>query len=141
MLDKHLILWPMAALAALTFIVLNLLPFARVIAVRSGTAKVSDFRYGETETVPERAKLINRNYMNLLELPLLFYVVCLILFADDAVTITTLSLAWAFAGFRALHTVVHLLVNHVLLRLALFACATTSLLALWIVTLLKIAGL
>jgi hypothetical protein len=44
MLEKHLILWPMAALAALTFIVLNLMPFSRVVAMRSGKARVSDFR-------------------------------------------------------------------------------------------------
>lgn len=141
MLEKHLILWPVAAMAALTFIVLNLMPFARVIAVRTGKAKISDFRYGETETVPQIARLINRNYMNLLELPVLFYVVCLILFADDAVTSVTLVLAWLFVALRAAHSLLHLTVNIVLLRLALFAAAATSLLALWVVTFWRIAGL
>jgi len=141
MLEKHLILWPVAAMAALTFIVLNLMPFARVIAVRTGKAKVSDFKYGDTPTVPETARLINRNYMNLLELPVLFYVVCLILFADDAVTQIELILAWLFVGFRAAHSIQHLTANIVLLRLALFASAATSLLTLWVVTFWRIAGL
>ncbi len=141
MLEKHLILWPMAAMAALTFIVLNLMPFSRVIAVRTGKARVSDFKYGETETVPAQTRLINRNYMNLLELPVLFYVVCLILFADDAVTQPTLVLAWLFVAFRACHSFVHLTVNHILLRLALFALAATALLALWAVTFWRIAAL
>ncbi|MBP2160955.1 MULTISPECIES: MAPEG family protein [Asticcacaulis] len=141
MLEKHLILWPVAAMAALTFIVLNLMPFARVIAVRTGKARVSDFKYGEAESVPETARLINRNYMNLLELPVLFYVVCLILFADDAVTQIELILAWLFVGFRAAHTVLHLTINHVLVRLSVFALAVITLLALWIVTFWRIAGL
>lgn len=141
MLEKHLILWPVAAMAALTFVVLNLMPFARVIAVRAGKAKVSDFRYGETETVPQIARLINRNYMNLLELPVLFYVVCLILFIDDALTPAALALAWAFVAFRAGHTVLHLTINNVLIRLVLFASAAISLLALWIVTFWRIAAL
>ncbi len=141
MLEKHLILWPVAAMAALTFVVLNLMPFARVIAVRSGKAKVSDFRYGETETVPQIARLINRNYMNLLELPVLFYVVCLILFIDNAVTQTTLILAWLFVILRAAHSILHLTVNIVLLRLILFASAATSLLALWALAFWRITGL
>lgn len=139
-LDPHLILWPMAALAALTFVVLTLMPFARILAVLKGKAKVSDFRYGETDSVPETAKLINRNYMNLLELPVLFYVVCLILFADNAVTQTTLTLAWAFVAFRASHTVLHLTVNNVLMRLILFASAVFTLAALWVVTFWQMAG-
>ena len=140
MLDRHLILWPMAALAGLTFAVLTVMPFIRILAVRAGKARVSDFRYGETDTVPDKAKLINRNYMNLLELPVLFYVVCLILFADDAVTQIPLGLAWAFVGFRALHTAVHLLSNHVLIRLLTFAAAVGALAALWVVTFLQMAG-
>ena len=141
MLEKHLILWPMAAMAALTFIVLNLMPFSRVVAVRSGKAKVSDFKYGEADSVPAQTRLINRNYMNLLELPVLFYVVCLILFADDAVAPLTLALAWLFVGLRAGHSVVHLTINRVLLRLSVFALAVTVLLALWVVTFWRIAGL
>jgi len=140
MLDKHLILWPMAALAALTFFVLTVMPFMRVVAVRSGKARVSDFKLGESERVPENARVINRNYMNLLELPVLFYVACLIAFADDRVNALTLSLAWLFVVLRYAHSVVHLSVNIVLLRLALFASAATVLLALWVAVFWQVAG-
>ncbi|WP_443748308.1 MAPEG family protein [Asticcacaulis solisilvae] len=140
MLDKHLILWPMAALAALTFFVLTVMPFVRVVAVRSGKARVSDFKLGESERVPERARIINRNYMNLLELPLLFYVACLIAFADNRVNALTLGLAWVFVGLRYAHSLVHLTINKVLLRLALFASAATVLLGLWAAIFWQIAG-
>ena len=140
MLDKHLILWPMAALAALTFFVLTVMPFVRVVAVRSGKARVSDFKLGESERVPESARIINRNYMNLLELPLLFYVACLIAFADNRVNALTLGLAWVFVGLRYAHSLVHLTINKVLLRLALFASAATVLLGLWAAIFWQIAG-
>ncbi len=65
----------------------------------------------------------------------------LILFVDDAVTPAALALAWAFVAFRPGHTVLHLTINNVLIRLVLFASAATSLLALWIVTFWRIAGL
>lgn len=138
MIDRHLILWPMAALAALTFFVLLVMPFSRVLAVVAGKAKPNDFKYGEAETVPERTRLVNRNYMNLLELPVLFYAVCLIIFSDDVVTRLGLWLAWAFVGLRAAHTVLHLTANIVLVRLALFAAAATTLLALWVTTFLHL---
>lgn len=140
-MDHHLILWPMAALAALTFIVLNLIPLARVIALRGGKARVSDFKLGESRTVPDNVRLVNRNFVNLLELPVLFYAICLILFVDDTVTPLTLGLAWAFVGFRLLHSLVHLTVNIVMLRLALFAGGATSLLVLWGVTFWALSGL
>ena len=139
MLDKHLILWPMAALAALTFIVLLVMPFVRVVAVRSGKARVSDFKLGESERVPESVRIINRNYMNLLELPVLFYVAALIAFSDDRVNGLTLGLAWVFVALRYVHSLVHLSVNIVLLRLALFASAAVALLSFWAAILWQVA--
>ena len=140
MLDKHLILWPMAVLAALTFFVLTVMPFLRVVAVRSGKARVSDFKLGESERVPDSARLINRNYMNLLELPVLFYVAALIAFADNKVNGVTLGLAWAFVALRYAHSLVHLTINKVLLRLALFASSATVLLGLWTAIFWHITG-
>jgi hypothetical protein len=140
-LDRHLILWPMAAMAALTFVILSLIPMFRVGDASAGRVSAHDFKLGESERVPERTKLYNRNYMNLLELPILFYVVGLILFINDSLTPLELGLAWAFVVFRAAHSVVHLTLNRVTLRLSLFSGAAFSLMALWIVTFWHMAGL
>lgn len=140
-LDKHLILWPMAAMAGLTFVILSLIPMFRVGDVSAGRVSVQDFKYGESENVPERTKQYNRNYMNLLELPVLFYVVALILFINDSLTPLELGLAWAFVAFRAMHSVVHLTLNRVTLRLSMFSAAVFSLMALWIVTFWHMAGM
>ncbi len=140
-LDRHLILWPMAALAALTFVILSLIPMFRVGDIGSGRVSIQDFKYGESGNVPERTKQYNRNYINLLELPILFYVVALILFINDSVTPVELGLAWVFVAFRAAHSVVHLTINRVTLRLTMFSGAAFSLMALWIVTFWHMAGL
>ena len=141
MTDKYLILWPMAAMAVLTFVVLSLVPLFRAGDVAAGRLGPGDFRMGESDRVPDATRLYNRNYMNLLELPVLFYVVCLIVFVTGTGTAVKVDLAWAFVGFRALHTLVHLTINRVLLRLTLFSTATFILMVLWILTFWGIVGL
>lgn len=70
------ILFPMGALALLTFTVLLFIPIRRFRAAFAGKVGPEDFKYGESERVPGDVSLPNRNYMNLTELPVLFYVVC-----------------------------------------------------------------
>jgi hypothetical protein len=130
--EQQQIFGPMIAQAALTFAVLLTLPFARFRAVKSGKATAADFRVGESARVPPEAAVINRNYVNLLESPVLFFVVCLALHAAGAVDGTALTLAWAFVGFRVLHSAVHLTYNNVMHRLALFVLSVSALGALWI---------
>jgi len=139
--EKYLILWPMPAMAALTFLVLSLVPMFRAGDVTAGRLGTHDFKMGESERVPEATRLYNRNYMNLLELPVLFYVVCLIVYVTGTTGMVKVYLAWAFVAFRALHTLVHLTVNHVMLRLTLFSAAAFSLMVLWISAFWAIIGL
>jgi hypothetical protein len=122
----------MGALALLTFAVLGLMPLRRVRAVREGHAKVNDFRYGESAAVPPFAVIVNRNYMNLLELPLLFYTICLMFHAANRVGALALILAWSYVALRFVHSVIHLSYNRVLHRLAVFAASNAVLGALWI---------
>ena len=71
-------LLPIFALAFWTFLVLNVLGISRIRAGRRRLISADDFRLGESDRVPAQVRLTNRNYMNLLELPVLFYVICLI---------------------------------------------------------------
>jgi len=126
------ILVPMLALAALTFAVLLLIPIARFRAAFRGRVNAGDFRYGESARVPGEVSLPNRNFMNLLEMPVLFYVACIALYvtgnADDA----AVTLAWTYVALRAAHSVVHLTYNNVFHRLAAYAASAVVLLVIWI---------
>ena len=126
------ILYPVFALAALTGMVLLLIPFTRVRAVLRREVRAADFRLGESAAVPDAVRIPNRNYMNLLELPVLFYVVCLLFYVAVQPTPAAVWLAWAYVGLRALHTAVHLTYNHVLHRLGVFAASNVVLVALWV---------
>jgi hypothetical protein len=120
---------PMFALAGWTGLVLVYLALSRV---RGGVAP-REYTLGESPRVPTRALLANRNYMNLLELPLLFYVVCLLAWTTPPVPAAALPLAWAYAGLRILHSLIHLSYNHVMHRFLVFGLSNLALLALWVV--------
>ena len=126
------ILYPMISLVLWTFLVLFMVPRARFRAGRAGHVGYRDFAVGESERVPEEAKLPNRNYMNLLELPVLFYVACLTLYVTGKVEPVALGLAWAFVALRIAHSCVHLTYNRVMHRMRVFALGVVVLLALWI---------
>lgn len=127
------IFWPMGALALLTFCVLGLMPVRRIAAVMRKEITPDDFRRGESERVSEHVSLPNRAMMNLLELPVLFYVICMMFYISDGVTNATLYLAWLYVGLRVAHTAIHLGYNNVVHRLIPFATSNVVLMAMWAV--------
>jgi hypothetical protein len=134
------IFYPVLALALWTLLVLLLVPLVRIRAVRLRHITPGDFRYGESDAVPPWVRLPNRNYMNLLELPVLFYVVCVVAFVTGSVSPLTVSLAWAFVGLRVLHSVVHLTYNNVLHRLGAMALSSVALAVLLVHTALALSA-
>ena len=130
-MERLSILFPMVALATLTFAVLLLIPYRRFRAGMRGEISGADFRYGESERVPPEVRLPNRNLMNLLELPVLFYVVCLMMFVTEQVDGRGLAVAWAYVGLRVGHSVVHVTYNRVSHRLVFFALSNVALIVLW----------
>ena len=126
------IFYPVAALVALTFAVGIRMYVARVGAARERRVTVGDFRLGESPNVPADVALPNRNFMNLFEMPVLFYVACVILFVTNAVDGLALVLAWLYVASRIAHSLIHLTYNNVIHRLAAFAASNVVLLVLWV---------
>lgn len=124
---------PVFALGFWTFIILNVLGVSRI---RSGVRREvhpRDFRLGESDRVPERVRLANRNYMNLLELPVLFYTVSLVIYVTATVSAAVLAFAWLFVALRVLHSLIHLTTNNVMHRLYVFVASNTALLVIWVI--------
>ena len=121
----------MGALALLTFVVLALIPVRRFRAGFAGQVNKDDFSLGESARVPDRVRLSNRNYMNLLELPVLFYTVCLMFFVSHRVSEAVMLTAWVYVGLRALHSLIHTTYNNVNHRLTVFAFSNFVLIILW----------
>jgi len=130
--DQAAIFLPMCALAAWTFAVLLLIPVARFRAGARGTVNAGDFRFGESARVPGAVSLPNRNFMNLLELPMLFYVVCVGLYVTLSVDAAAVILAWLYFALRVAHSLVHLTYNNVFHRLGAYAASGVVLALLWV---------
>ena len=128
---QNTIFVPMGVLAFWTFSVLLLIPFRRFRAAFDGHVSAEDFKFGESDNVPGEVSIPNRAMMNLLELPVLFYVVCLMFFVANRVNQTALEVAWTYVGFRLAQTLVHVTYNNVIHRLTLFAISNFVLVSLW----------
>ena len=134
------ILYPAVALAFWTFVVLMLIPIVRVRSGLRREIRIDDFKYGEAASVPKYVSVPNRNYMNLLELPLLFYVVSVLLYVTAGASLAAIVLAWAYVGLRMIHSVVHLTYNHVIHRLTAFALSNVALVSLWVLAAVHLAS-
>jgi len=127
------ILYPLFALATWTFLVLLLIPFVRVRSVRRREIGPNDFKYGESPAVPSSVSIPNRNYMNLLELPMLFYVVCVVLYITAGSSRLAVYIAWFYVLLRVVHSLIHLSYNGVIHRLSTFALSNAALISLWVI--------
>lgn len=131
-MPQELIFIPMGAMALLTFTVLGFIPARRFRAAFAGRVTRDDFKFGESAAVPGDVSIPNRNYMNLLELPTLFYVGGLMYFVAGRLDQAALVVAWVYVALRAAHSVIHLTYNNVLHRLAAFALSNFVLMAFWV---------
>lgn len=124
------IFWPMIAHAMLVGIVYGFLGARRAAAVRTGEARISQFKDRSTE--PARSASVSANLMNQFELPVLFHVVCIALFVTAGVSYLTVLLAWLFIVLRYVHAGIALFGNDVRLRSPAFAAGAVVLAILWI---------
>ena len=128
---QDLIFAPMGALAFLTLFVLLFIPLRRFQASFAGQTTADDYKFGESAKVPGHVSIPNRNYMSLLEGPLLFYVASLMYFVAGRVDASVLAVAWTYVGLRFVHSAIHMTYNRVLHRLVPFALSSFVLSAYW----------
>jgi hypothetical protein len=122
---------PVVALVVLTAIVALTMAVYRNLALIRGTASA---RYFQTFTADSPAEWVERParaYMNLLELPVLFYVVCLLMLATGRFDSVQVSLAWVFVIARCAHAFIHIAFNYVPLRFAAFLAGVVTLAVMW----------
>jgi hypothetical protein len=136
-MDQHLIFAPVGALAFLTFGVLILIPIRRFRAGAAGQIVADDFKFGESAAVPGHVAIPNRAMMNLLELPMLFYVGSLMFFVTEKADGVVLAVAWAYVALRAVHSAIHLTYNNVRHRLIPYALSNAVLITYWVLFFLR----
>ena len=137
-MNQTVILWPVIAQVVLVFVVYVVLGIRRTEAVKSGAAKVGQFKTRTTE--PDVSATAANNVLNQFELPVLFYVGCLALLLITGVSYLTLTLAWLFVLTRYCHAWVHLTSNYLRHRSMLFFAGAVLIALLWLCLALKLAG-
>ena len=123
------IFWPMLAHVGLVCLIYVLLAYRRRIALISGTVRPNHFKTRTEE--PAVSAAVAANLLNQFELPVLFHVVCLALFATNGVSYIAVTLAWLFVIARYLHALVHVTSNDLRYRSPLFAAGFLILVILW----------
>ncbi len=133
------IFWPMIAHAALVFALYGLLRLRRGEAVSRGEARAVDFRdRGNPE--PEASRKVLASIANQFELPMLFHVGCLALFATGGVSILVVTVAWVFTISRYVHASIHVGPNRLRHRFPAFMVGFAATAFLWLWLALHLAG-
>jgi hypothetical protein len=134
------ILAPVIALVLWTFVMGVWLYATRIPALKKHRIIYDPQRPSEEfhAQLPAEVRWKADNHNNLLEQPTLFYAVALTLALLEAGSGFNAGLAWAYVALRIAHSLVHALINKVIIRFALYAVASLVLLimtirAAWIV--------
>ena len=135
-MNQALMLYPMLTLIGWTMLMLTLVGQRRF----ASRLHPREFAVGESAQVPPRVSLPNRNFMNLLEMPVLFYVVCISLYVTKNVDSVSIWLAWLYVLLRILHSLIHLSYNHVVHRLLAFTFSNFTLIALWAIFIVRLSA-
>ena len=113
------IIWPVLAQVLLTLIMFIILGVRKAKAVKSGKVNRKQVALNNREW-PEDVLKVSNNIANQFEIPVLFYVLCLVLYSLNAVAMFAIILAWLFVLSRFAHAYVHIGSNYVPMRLRLF---------------------
>jgi hypothetical protein len=123
-------IYPMFAMVLLTFLVASRLLFLRVKALKAGTLTLSQFRLNSGD-IPDNIIQTARNYSNLFEIPVLFYVAGVAAIAMRVDGSAIMVAAWLFVLARVLHSWVHLTTNNVINRFRIYVFGNFCVLAMW----------
>ena len=130
---KHLIYWPVMAQLLIPILVLLLNGKRKSADVKSGNFDREKAAMNN-EAWSKPVVLTSKNLANQFQLPVIFYVLCLILASIDAVTVTVLVVAWIFVVTRYVHAYVHVSTNYVPVRMRVFLLGTLFLFVLFALT-------
>jgi hypothetical protein len=129
------ILYPVFAMFALTMAVGMRMGYTRYKAVNGKRADPKYYELYLGEEPPDLRKL-SRHYVNLLEIPPLFYVLCVIIYITGQTGNLLVGLAWLYVLLRLVHSFIHLGSNIVINRFRVFVLSAAVLALMMVMTFL-----
>tara|TARA_B100001758_G_scaffold113622_1_gene97319 strand:- start:33 stop:413 length:381 start_codon:yes stop_codon:yes gene_type:complete len=100
------------------FVTLRLIIIA-VNLVQTKQVHIKQFKMFDGE-IPQYALNAREHFKNMFEIPILFYVLCIISITTNNYSQTDVNIAWGFAISRLLHTVVRIPNKNVIMRFTFF---------------------
>ncbi|WP_039990202.1 MAPEG family protein [Paraglaciecola arctica] len=138
-MNSNHILWPVLAQIFLTLIMFITLGVRKAKAVKASAVNRQQAALNN-RVWPEDVVKVSNNIANQFEAPVLFYVLCLVLYSINAADMVAIGLAWLFALSRFAHAYVHIGSNYVPMRLRLFLLGCFVLIAMLILAAWKLAA-
>lgn len=132
------ILYPAFALFFLTCLVFLRLRSLRFAAVRSQTVSATYYRAFQGGSEPEQIQVVTRNFINLFEVPVLFYVIVIMIYVTQQVSLWLVVCSWVYVALRYAHTFVHLGANDVIRRFTIYFASGVVLALMWGTLLVKL---
>ena len=128
-------LQPVVALLLWTMVMWFWMYATRIPAMTAAKLDIGNLKGGVGANLdailPAEVQWKAHNYNHLLELPPLFYVVCIVLALTGANSGASLNIAWAYVILRVIHSLVQAIGNQVKYRFLLFALSSLCLFALF----------
>ena len=124
-------LFPIVAMVAITAVV-----WVRLYVQRIREMRHRGISPGQLATSRQAASTLQDttaadNFRNLFEVPVLFYVLCLTLYATHRGGVVLLGGCWLFVALRAAHSAIQCTYNKVMHRFYVYFVSTVLLFALW----------
>lgn len=125
------LVYPMAAMVLLTFIVLMAMVRSRVSAVRAGEATAGYYKTYQEGAEPRHTAQFSRHFVNLFESPTLFYAACIAGMVTGQNGTVLVALAWVYVAMRAAHAYIHTGSNRLPPRMKIYFASWLVLLGMW----------
>jgi hypothetical protein len=129
---SELLIAPMVALFALAALVWLIMVIVRNLAVIRGYASIRYFADFKSDApTDDRLERPARTFNNLMQVPTLFYVICILMLVAKEADNAQIILAWTFVVFRCFHAIIYMTVNWVPYRFATWASSCIILGVIW----------
>jgi len=128
---------------AIAMVVLTAVVWLRMLSDRVGELRARKIHPQQVATPRLVAQKLENlqsadNFRNLLEVPVLFYVLCSFLAITKLTSVLLLACAWGYVVLRAYHSLIQLTHNTVMRRFQVYVASCIVLAVMWVVFAVKL---
>ena len=129
---------PITAMVLLTIVIWILMYYRRITEIR--TSRINPQRLATSSTSVDVLKNVSAsdNLKNLLEMPVLFYMICIIVEINGLTSNLFLTLAWCYVVLRYIHSIIHVTYNRVMHRFYIYISSCLVLFSIWLLFILDV---